>query len=53
MFCETKVLDAYGNLKAIITAQELHTRHWKTLSPYAKKTKSNINKERELNNFDR
>lgn len=59
MFYETKVLDAYGNLKAIITAQELHTRHWKTfhnmektLSPYTKKTKSNIKKERKLNDFN-
>jgi len=30
MFYETKVLDAYGNLKKIISTQELHARHWKT-----------------------
>ena len=29
MFHETKVLDAYGNLKKIVSTQELHTRHWK------------------------
>ena len=29
MFYETKVLDAYGNLKKIVSTQELHTRHWK------------------------
>ena len=25
MFYETKVLDAYGNLKKIVSSQELHT----------------------------
>jgi hypothetical protein len=29
MFYETKVLDAYGNLKKIVSSQELHIRHWK------------------------
>ena len=29
MFYETKVLDAYGNLKKIVSTQELHTRHWR------------------------
>jgi len=29
MFHETKVLDAYGNLKKIVSTQELYTRHWK------------------------
>lgn len=29
MFFETKVLDPYGNLKKVITAQELQNRHWK------------------------
>lgn len=29
MFYETKVLDAYGNLKKIVSTQELHIRHWK------------------------
>lgn len=28
MFYETKVLDAHGNLKQIISAQELQSRHW-------------------------
>ena len=29
MFYETKVLDAYGKLKKIVTAEELQSRHWK------------------------
>ena len=29
MFYETKVLDAYGNLKKIVSTQELHIRHWR------------------------
>lgn len=28
MLYETKVLDAYGNLKRIISCKELHKRHW-------------------------
>jgi len=29
MFYETKVLDAYGKLKKIVSAEELQSRHWK------------------------
>ncbi len=29
MFYETKVLDAYGKLKEIVSAEELQSRHWK------------------------
>ena len=29
MFYETKVLDAYGKLKKIVSAEELKSRHWK------------------------
>ena len=29
MFYETRVLDAYGNMKKTISSQELHNRHWK------------------------
>ncbi len=29
MFNETRVWDAFGNLKKIISSQELHARHWK------------------------
>jgi hypothetical protein len=29
MFYETKVLDAYGKLKEIVSTEELQTRHWK------------------------
>jgi len=28
-FTKQKVLDAYGNLKKIVSTQELHTRHWR------------------------
>ena len=28
MFYETKVLDAYGKLKKIVTAEELQSQHW-------------------------
>ncbi len=28
MFYETKVLDAYGKLKKIVSAEELQSRHW-------------------------
>jgi len=28
MFYETKVLDAYGNLKRIVSCKELRKRHW-------------------------
>lgn len=28
MFYETKILDAYGNLKKIISCKELKRRHW-------------------------
>ncbi len=29
MFYETKVLDAYGKLKEVVSAEELQSRHWK------------------------
>jgi hypothetical protein len=29
MFYETKVLDAYGKLKKVVSAEELQSRHWK------------------------
>lgn len=29
MFYETKVLDACGKLKKVVTAEELQSRHWK------------------------
>jgi hypothetical protein len=29
MFYETKVLDAYGKLKKIVSAEKLQSRHWK------------------------
>ncbi len=28
MFYETRILDAYGNLKKIISGKELQKRHW-------------------------
>jgi len=47
MFYETKVLDAYGNLKQTISPKELHNRHWQNfhrsdynISDYPKKTSS-------------
>ena len=47
MLSETKIWDAYGNLKKIISTQELHTRHWKifnlseeSLAYYPKKKSS-------------
>jgi hypothetical protein len=47
MLSETKIWDVYGNLKKIISTQELHTRHWKifnlseeSLAYYPKKNSS-------------
>lgn len=47
MFYETRILDAYGNVKKTISAQELHNRHWQmfqqsegSLSIYPKKSSS-------------
>lgn len=47
MFYETRVLDAHGNLKQTISAQELQNRHWQmfqesesSLSIYPKKSSS-------------
>jgi hypothetical protein len=38
MFYETRVLDAHGNLKKTISAQELHTRHWKIFQKMEERT---------------
>jgi hypothetical protein len=38
MFYETRVLDAYGNLKKTISSQELHTRHWKKFQELEERT---------------
>jgi|GEM_PF-2184220 hypothetical protein len=29
MFYETKVLDSYGKLKKVVSAEELQSQHWK------------------------
>ncbi|MBT3366460.1 MAG: hypothetical protein HN472_11010 [Nitrospina sp.] len=38
MFYETRVLDAYGNLKKTISPQELQTRHWKIFQQLEERT---------------
>lgn len=53
MFYETRVLDAYGNLKQIISAKELQNRHWRNfqesesnLGIYPKKNSSTPSKKK-------
>lgn len=45
MFYETRVLDPYGNLKKTISAQELHTRHWKIFQQSEEKTVFHMKKD--------
>jgi hypothetical protein len=54
MFYETRVLDAYGNLKKTISSQELQARHWKqfqlseeNLAFYPKKDSSKPRRKKE------
>lgn len=59
MFFETKVLDPSGNLKRIVTAQELQTRHWKMfqqqeegMSFQPKKTSTLPKRKKKINKGD-
>ncbi len=53
MFYETRVLDAYGNLKQVISSKELQARHWQkfqeaesNLSIYPKKDSSKLERKK-------
>jgi hypothetical protein len=45
MFYETRVLDAYGNLKKTISTQELHARHWKVFQQLEERNVFNPKKD--------
>ena len=40
MLYETKILDAYGNLKKIISGKELQRRHWENYKTLEKRCNS-------------